>query len=397
MVDIEPSSYACIHCNMTFSLFILLLLLIITSNVHATLKRGSNQTDHENYHRRERGHHGHRPQPILHHINHPDTPTLAPTTALPTTPAPPSTTPGPTSNSSTPTPPTAYPTTPAPTPTPSSAPTTPAPTNPVSYGVSFVLMPVPTLYFIFYGNFTYLSPGTVGIVDQWARGLNGSAQQNIMSTYYGHEYYSHTGTIVNGTNLMNYGGYYLNESYPYGKTDFSDYDMLLDIFKAGIFSYNIQGVYMFIVAPDVIFEGYACGGGGNTCAYHSWNSYAAPYNTYEGYTTVAMVGSTGFCGGCETPSSPNNNLNADSIINVAWHEWIESITDPLGDYGWTINVGSAGDEIADKCEWQFGSTFQTPGGQTANVQFPDGNYYVMQQIWLGPRGGSLGYCTTHYP
>jgi hypothetical protein len=112
------------------------------------------------------------------------------------------------------------------------------------------------------------------------------------------------------------------------------------------------------------------GPGGETvssyCAYHgvvSVNGVSTPYadEPYGGQS------------GCTTPSSPNGNPAADSIINTTSHELWEAITDPnLGD-GWTA---LSGDEGSDECNFMFGPT--DAGGADLRV---NGHGYVVQTEW----------------
>lgn len=112
------------------------------------------------------------------------------------------------------------------------------------------------------------------------------------------------------------------------------------------------------------------GPGGETvssyCAYHSTVAI-------NGVTTPWANEPYGGQSGCETPSSPNGNPAADSIINTSSHELWEAITDPnLGD-GW---VALTGDEGSDECNFMFGST--DAGGADIRI---NGHGYIVQQEW----------------
>jgi hypothetical protein len=102
------------------------------------------------------------------------------------------------------------------------------------------------------------------------------------------------------------------------------------------------------------------------CAYHgivNVNGVDTPYadELYGGQS------------GCTTPTSPNNNPAADSIINTTSHELWEAITDPnLGD-GW---VALTGDEGSDECNFMFGPT--DAGGADIRI---NGHGYIVQQEW----------------
>jgi hypothetical protein len=67
------------------------------------------------------------------------------------------------------------------------------------------------------------------------------------------------------------------------------------------------------------------------------------------------------------------------MVSVIAHEIAETTSDPNLDAWYDVK----GNENADKCAWQFGST-TTP---TSNVQFADGSKYLLQTNWH-PKNGS---------
>ncbi len=112
------------------------------------------------------------------------------------------------------------------------------------------------------------------------------------------------------------------------------------------------------------------------CAYHS--SYTASIPTPAGAVSGPVIyanmpyGNPAACqaGGQSTPNAMVGGLNygpyADLVANVATHEIIEAITDPYGN-GW---YDKSGNEIGDKCAWNFGTnTYTSPSANqyyTAN-------------------------------
>lgn len=101
------------------------------------------------------------------------------------------------------------------------------------------------------------------------------------------------------------------------------------------------------------------------CGYH--NIFGANNTIYAAlpYTGTSLAA-------CGTPVSPNNDFDADSTINVTSHEQIEAATDPLLD-AW---FDSSGDEIGDKCNFNFGPTLASGGDVVFN-----GHPYILQQEW----------------
>ena len=79
----------------------------------------------------------------------------------------------------------------------------------------------------------------------------------------------------------------------------------------------------------------------------------------------------------------NGDVAADSGLNVTSHENIEAITDPEGN-AW---YDSSGQEIGDKCAWNFGSTLGGGSGSEYNEQISSGNYWL-QQEWSNDANGA---------
>lgn len=112
--------------------------------------------------------------------------------------------------------------------------------------------------------------------------------------------------------------------------------------------------------------------GANYCAWHSAGTCTATGTTIE----FAYVPNTANVSGCNvswwptcsaTSGSPCITYSAktNSIANVLSHEFSESITDPHLNAWYDAN----GEEIGDKCAWQFRSPVSLPnGGGTWQLQ-----------------------------
>jgi hypothetical protein len=76
------------------------------------------------------------------------------------------------------------------------------------------------------------------------------------------------------------------------------------------------------------------------------------------------------------------------MVNLIAHEFEETVTDPQ------LNAwyDSRGLENADKCAWNFGSTFTEPNGSVANMTLGTRDYLI-QANWVNDAGG---YCSTSY-
>lgn len=111
------------------------------------------------------------------------------------------------------------------------------------------------------------------------------------------------------------------------------------------------------------------------CAYHS-NIGSGPTGIL--YANMAYGGTTG----CQSGQYPNADSAADSVINITSHENIEAVTDPLGN-AW---YDSSGNEIGDKCAWNFGAPLGGPSGAEYNQAIASGNYWL-QQEWSNASSG----------
>ena len=112
------------------------------------------------------------------------------------------------------------------------------------------------------------------------------------------------------------------------------------------------------------------------CAYHS--SYGSGASTVL-YANMPYDGVSG----CDSGQHPNGDA-ADAELNVSSHENIETITDPLGN-AW---YDASGQEIGDKCNFNFGTPLGGAPGAEYNEQIASGNYYL-QMEWSNAVSGCV--------
>ncbi|HZU68877.1 MAG TPA: hypothetical protein VFA09_16500 [Ktedonobacteraceae bacterium] len=115
--------------------------------------------------------------------------------------------------------------------------------------------------------------------------------------------------------------------------------------------------------------------GENICASFgcSFQVFCAYHGFFGSNTIYAAMPYTGTDpSGCGVRVSPNKDFDADSTINVTSHEQNEAATDPL------LNAwyDSSGEEIGDKCAWNFGPTKSYGGDVKLN-----GHPYEVQKEW----------------
>ena len=113
------------------------------------------------------------------------------------------------------------------------------------------------------------------------------------------------------------------------------------------------------------------------CAYHS--SMGSGSSTVL-YANMPYDGISG----CDSGEHPNGDAGADDELNVVSHENIETITDPLG----TAWYDASGQEIGDKCNFNFGSPLGGASGAEYNEQIASGNYWL-QMEWSNAVSGCV--------
>ena len=118
------------------------------------------------------------------------------------------------------------------------------------------------------------------------------------------------------------------------------------------------------------------------CAYHGF--FSDSNNQPIIYANMPYTGTN--LDACGVTSSPNNDFDADSTINVTSHEHMEAVTDPQ------LNAwyDAQGNEIGDKCAWNFGTPSLDNGN--ANVQW-NSHFYLVQQEW----SNAISDCTLSSP
>ncbi|MFL5626141.1 MAG: hypothetical protein ACJ788_11165 [Ktedonobacteraceae bacterium] len=117
-----------------------------------------------------------------------------------------------------------------------------------------------------------------------------------------------------------------------------------------------------------------------TCSFQVFCAYHNFFGINTIYAAMPYAGTS--LSGCGIPdgTSPNDDIDADSEINITSHEQIEAATDPL------LNAwyDAQGAEIGDKCAWTFGDV--DSGG--SNIQRND-NSYIVQEEWDNKQQGCV--------
>jgi len=227
------------------------------------------------------------------------------------------------------------------------------------------------VYFIWYGNWS--GSTAPQILTDLASNLGGSAYFDAVTRY-------RIPIGVGPANAVQYSGS-VNDAYSRGTT-LVNYDIGFIVADAIIGSQSLppdpDGVYVVFTSADV---NETSGFGTAYCGFHSTISV-------NGSTTkVAFVGHPDRAPSKCKPQSvgPNGDAAADAMANVFVNALFNTILDPEFT-GWYDKFQL---EPADKCAWNFGTTYTTTNGARANVALGTRNY-LLQQLWVP---GKSGFCT----
>jgi hypothetical protein len=223
-------------------------------------------------------------------------------------------------------------------------------------------------------------------VGQFLRDIDGSAYYNINSTYK-----NAAGTAL--VNAVKYTGYWANNGgVPANGQKVTDANMIAMLqsgFTSGKLKYDPNTLYSIFTAGTVNLGG---GAGTQYCAYHTNASVTVPGMTgTQRIYYAAMPYNAGWPSGCTSGlGSPNGDVAADAEVNTLIHEIEETQTDALGN-AWYDNRGY---ENADKCAWQWGTTFTVNGGKANITPKAGGRSYLVQMNWINSGSGG---CRISWP
>jgi len=227
------------------------------------------------------------------------------------------------------------------------------------------------------------TPGSTGsgtqdgsLVGFFLRNLGGSKYFNINSTYY-------NGSGVHVANSIAYAGFWADNSDPGSSpSDAAIQAEVIKAFTSNKLTFDASTVYLVFTGSGVNLGG---GFGTQYCAYHghfTWSGNDVKYaaEPYDGQFPGVCTANAG---------SPNNDAGADAVVNTVAHETEEAATDP------DLNAwfDTRGYENADKCAWNFGQTYSSANGATANMNL-GGKDFLIQMNWVNAGSGG---CLLAYP
>lgn len=255
---------------------------------------------------------------------------------------------------------------------------------PLDYHNGPVMRATSTSYAIFWlpstlqdGTPTSVSATYISLISRYFGDIGGSGLYNTAM-----QYSDSGGSIVNSSTL---GGVWVDTS-AYPASDCQDSSTPGDCMSDTQFQNEVAkamqvngwngGLNSLFYVFTSAGEGSCADTSSSACAFTQYCAYHSYFQTNAGQNVIyANMPYTGTAlNGCGVNDSPNNDISADSTINVLSHEQMEAVTDPL------LNAwyDALGNEIGDKCAWTFGTI--NLDGNLANAQWRN-DFYLVQQEW----------------
>jgi hypothetical protein len=241
-----------------------------------------------------------------------------------------------------------------------------ASSNNLAYGGGPVMGGTTNVYAIFWEPTGSVSANYNSLIERYFNDVGGSPLYHNNT-----QYTDSNGNVPSNTHLA--GTWVDTTAYPESPLLDSDIqNEVTNAMNANGWSAGIDNIFFVFLEQnqDLCFDSsYSQCASNSFCAYHN----------YFGTDTIyaAMPYAASFS--CNPGSSPNND-DADQTINVTSHEQMEAATDPLLN-AWT---DSSGQEIGDKCAWQFGPLDAAGGDVNWN-----GDEYIVQEEWDNAVGGCV--------
>jgi Phosphate-induced protein 1 conserved region len=265
----------------------------------------------------------------------------------------------------------------------------------INYNGGGVFESGPTVYIIWYGDWTTKDES---IIDYYFEHLSGSTQEKINTTYSDANNKFITGTLNHSTKND------YHDNYSLGKNltgDSQIQEIVANAISGGHLPEDGNGIYFVLTYKDVTLPGFCS----SFCGYHSPSTSIVTGHTIK----YSMVGNPGQCpSSCEASvvigdhNSPNGDAGADGTVNIMWHEFSESSSDPNIniDTAWAGNFKGNCNESGDCCAWLFGTLQVAPNGSHYNEVIGTKEFITQEMLGLQntSRSGNVpGVCLNTLP
>ncbi len=242
----------------------------------------------------------------------------------------------------------------------------------INYNGGPIFETAPTVYIVYYGKWTKKDHT---VIDGFFMHLGGTTMDKINTTYSDSSNKFEKNAVNYDPTKDSY-----NDKYSLGHSlsgDTSIHTIVRNAIKGGHLPSDTNGIYFVMTGQDVSFPGMCT----QLCGYHSPATDIVTGKVIK----YSMVGNPAQCpNNCEASAvigdgtkSPNNDPGADGVVNIAWHEFSESTSDPEVNMqtAWAGNCGENG----DCCAWQFGTLHTASNGSHYNEKF-HGKEYITQMM-----------------
>jgi hypothetical protein len=241
----------------------------------------------------------------------------------------------------------------------------------INYNGGPVFKTAPTVYIVWYGNWTAKDKG---IIDYYFAHLGGTTQNKINTTYSD----SSNKFVPNAVKHSAANDYQDNYSLGHTINDAGIQQVIANAISGGHLPNDTNGIYFVLTYTDVIDSDGFCT---QFCGYHSPSDSIVSGERIK----YSMVGNPNQCPtGCETSvvlgdtGSPNNDPGADGTTAIMWHEFSETASDPEVNLN-TAWVGNFCGESGDCCAWLFGTVHTDRNGHKYTNTIGT-KHYVMQEM-----------------
>jgi len=168
------------------------------------------------------------------------------------------------------------------------------------------------------------------------------------------------------------------DAYSHGATlsDADVADIVRQQLAANPFLDDPDAIFLVISSVDVANPGY----GVTNCGWHGRFDYNGVSRRigYLGWPERAATNCAPFGVG------PNGTVGADANASHIIGLLSDIVTDPDLN-AWSDKIGL---EMADKCVWTYGTTYEAPNGKPANLKL-GARDFLLQQLWVPNRNGGV--------
>jgi hypothetical protein len=261
-------------------------------------------------------------------------------------------------------------------------------TNNLQYHGGQVLKAVTNYAIYWQPPTTYMSPSFQTLINRYFGDIGATPLFDLLTQY--------TGTTGASVNQASFGGSWTDtRAFPLAEgsaanpiTD-ADVQHEVDVALQSNPAWLAPGTNTdyFVFLPRGVYQSYAPGQESfiQYCAYHSsYTSSARSAGTTAYYAAMPYLGTNLAACGDQESTQPNGDADADSEISTISHEQFETVNDPDGTAWWDVS----GNEIGDKCAYNFGTVGPDGGNTTLH-----GHRYIVQQEW----SNSDSSCQMRYP